>query len=177
MQDYDTLWKGKFVRVISPKEYPYECLGDGNGILVIPFKGGKIGVRSELCPPYLVMDDTGNTHYYTLITGGVEGDETPQQGMERELLEEAGISFTKAQLTTLPAIPIFKNLASHMHIFLLELEEYTEVEPLGDGTEYEAQCQTLWLTKEEIADIVLTQRNYDMLFLMAHFLLGSYNVG
>ena len=173
MIDYDILWKGDWISVISPKKYPYECLGEGNGVLVIPTKDGKIGVRKELCPPYLVMDTTGYEKYYTLITGMVDDGEEPHDAMERELTEESGVVAKEYEQIDFPAIPIFKNLANRIYIYLIDITSYEEVEITGDGTEYEANSETLWLTKDEIAEIVLNEQNYDMLFLMLYFITLS----
>jgi len=175
MLDFNTLWQGKWVSIVSPKEHPYECLYENDIVCVIPMdkQTGKVGVRSEFCPPYLIKDETGEDLYYTLVTGVVEDKENVKDAAFRELKEESGADIKQVEVIDLPALPIFKNLAMRLNIFVMKISDMEIDEAVGDGTDYESKSKTLWLSPEEIKDIVLNKENYDILFLLLYFMLES----
>lgn len=174
--NYDTLFQGDFIQVISPKDYPYEAVLEKNLVWVIPIVDGKIGIRKELCPPYLVRDKTGEKLYYTLMSGTIEEGESPKDAALRELKEEGGIEVQKATITTiLPELPICKVYASRATLLLIRIQEYNKVEITGDGTEYEDVSETLWVTREEIREL-FKGRNVDMLLVLLYLILKDLGI-
>ena len=174
MDKFDILWKGEYVSVVSPKEHPYESLHEINGIMVIPIAGNKIGIRKELCPPYLIKDETGKQFYYTVVSGGVEEGETPEEATVRELEEEAGITFESPKvIEVFREMPVCKSTDMRMTFFIYEDDKYEVKEPEGDGTEYEDIAETIWITLEQFKKVI-EQDNIDFLLYSAYYFLTLY---
>jgi len=168
---FDTLWEGEFISVISPKDHPYEAILEEDTCLILPIKEGKVGIRKELCPPYLVKNKTGEKKYYTVISGGREEGEDWRDTALRELKEEAGILVRKGKLYRLfQDIPMTKLEAKHTALILLLIEEFEKEKMEGDGTIYEDKSETLWVNLEELGKILL-KPNIDSLLFFCGFIL------
>lgn len=174
MNKFDILWEGEYVSVVSPKEHPYESLHEINGIMVIPIVKNRIGIRKELVPPYLLKDETGKDFYYTVISGGVEEGESPEETTTRELQEEAGIKFKSPKITEIfREMPVCKSTDMRMTFFIYEDDEYTLEEPEGDGTEYEDIAETIWITLDQFKEVI-NKDNIDFLLFSAYYFLKLY---
>ncbi len=174
MNKFDILWEGKYVSVVSPKDHPYENLHEINGIMVIPIVKDKIGIRKELVPPYLLKDETGKDFYYTVLSGGVEEGETPEEAADREIKEEAGIDFKSPKITEVfREMPVCKSTDMRMTFFIYADDEYNYEKPKGDGTELEEIAETIWVTLEEFKEII-NQDNIDFLLYSAYYFLTVY---
>jgi 8-oxo-dGTP pyrophosphatase MutT (NUDIX family) len=167
---FTTLWQGKFLSVISPVDYPYECVHEQNSAMVIPYLVNidKYVFRYEQCPPYMVK--TGMTeNWYTLVSGGIEEGESSLQTILRELKEEAGIEITDFDETTIiESIPIFKCADTLASIYFLDVYGYSMGSAEGDGTHYEEESKAVLLTFEELEYIIKEEPNYDLLLYMAY---------
>lgn len=153
--DYESLWKGEFLEVISPKKYPYETLLEKDSVWVVPIKDDKVGIRMELCPPYLLKDTTKEDLYYTIISGGIEESEEPKDAAIRELREEAGLIYVDPEFTLLfDNLPIWKNSTTRSTCYIIKGEVQRETTAEGDGTEYEKDSKTVWLTIDELREVV-----------------------
>ncbi len=174
MNKFDILWEGEYVSVVSPKDHPYESLHEINGIMVIPIVRDKIGIRKELVPPYLLKDETGKDFYYTVLSGGVEEGETPDEAADREIKEEAGIEFKSPKITEVfREMPVCKSSDMRMTFFIYADDEYEYEKPEGDGTELEEIAETIWVTLEEFKEII-NQDNIDFLLYSAYYFLTVY---
>lgn len=174
MNKFDILWEGEYVSVVSPKEHPYENLHEINGIMVIPIVRDKIGIRKELVPPYLLKDETGKDFYYTVLSGGVEEGEAPEEAADREIKEEAGIEFKSPKITEVfREMPVCKSTDMRMTFFIYADDEYDYETPEGDGTELEEIAETIWVTLEEFKEII-NQDNIDFLLYSAYYFLTVY---
>ena len=171
--DFKILWQGNFAKVISPKDHPYEAFHEGNGVMIVPIINGKIGIRKEFCPPYLVKNDTGKTLFYTLITGMIdEDDATPMDAALRELKEEAGIVVKEYKpLYAIEDIPEAKSNTRHIGLYVLDIKDYRRIGIKGDGTEYEEKSETIWVSPYQLAQIVIHEKNIDFLLVSAYFIL------
>ena len=172
--EFEILWTGEYIKVISPKKYPYEVVYEPDTIAVLPIVNGLIGIRKELCPPYLVKDKTGEDLYYTLITGKIDEGETAFEACMRELHEEAGVDAIKYNvLFQKKAIPIFKSSVMRSSIFILDIKEYNQEEPVGDGTKYESMSKTIWV-KPVTLEKIIDKENVDYLLIsMVHILKNT----
>jgi len=171
--DFKVLWRGDYISIISPKEYPYEAMHGKNGVMIVPIIDGKIGIRQELCPPYLVKDKTGERLYYTVISGQVdEEDINPEATMLRELKEEAGIIANDFKyLYAVEDIPELKGSTHHIGLYILDIKRYQKTEIKGDGTMYEAKSKTIWVSPSRLAYIVTHKKNIDFPLVSAYFML------
>lgn len=168
--EFEVLWSGKYIKVISPKEHPYEAVLEKDGIIMLPIVKGKLGIRQEFCPPYFIKDESGEKLYYTVISGQIDEGEDQASTITKELREEAGIALHDFKmLYTKLHIPVAKITASRTNIFIFEVLKYSETEITGDGSPYEEASKTLWVTEEELEKIVKLA-NTDLL------LIGLFNI-
>lgn len=143
-QDLDILWEGDFITVVSPKDNPYEAVHEQDIVHVVALDVATqtLYIREELCPPYTVKDQDNYDRFYTVISGGIEEGETPQEAALREVEEEIGITFKSEddfQLVPLTpeAIPYIKLVTQRVSVYALLMYEFDKKEPEGDGTHYE----------------------------------------
>lgn len=115
-------------------------------VVCIPYliETNQIIIRNEYIPSFKYAD--GQEYHITLVGGGIEMGETPEQSLLRELQEEAGlvlrdnfkIEFEK---------PLFKTKghADKYYPCILTLTEndYHEVLASGDGSKIEKMSQTV----------------------------------
>jgi 8-oxo-dGTP pyrophosphatase MutT (NUDIX family) len=168
--EFEVLWTGKYIKIISPKDHPYEAVLEKDGVIIFPILNGQIGIRKEFCPPYFIKDKSGDKLYYTVISGQIDEGEDTSSTVMKELKEEAGISLHDFRiLWSKENIPVAKITASRTNIVILEIIDYEPTAITGDGTEYEAASKTLWVTEQELEEIVKLS-NTDLL------LIGLFNI-
>jgi len=175
MIPFKQLWKGKFLSIISPIQYPYEILNEGSEVIVLPYliNENKIIVRSELCPPYFCKDNEVKK-YFTLLSGMVEENESIEDGLMREIQEESGIyDFDLEWYIKEKELPIWKNSNIRCNLYILGLTSYDIGKPTGDGTIYEEKSESILMTLEEMKNIIDYETNYDLIFLMSYYRLQS----
>ena len=161
MMDFEVLYKGEYVDLVSPKDSPYECLHEKDNVIILPIIKNKIGIRYEYCPPYFLKDNKVR-NYYTVISGGKDENSIKDTAV-RELREEAGIIVKKARLYRLyEGIAFVKNTDMRSSLVLIILEDYEEEKPSGDGTDNEKKSKTIWVSKNELKDL-LQKENIDSL--------------
>ena len=171
MTKFDTLWKGKWVSVISPENAPYECLHEKDVVLIIPirevdkegYSHQEIGIRLEDCPPYLVKDQSSSKKFYTVISGKIDGEETAKEAALRELKEEAGVVYKEGNIyKVFASLPLCKSTDLRATMLIVECDEFEEVTAKGDGTEHEKNSKTIWVSVNELHGI-LEKPNIDVL--------------
>jgi len=163
--EFEVLWQGKFIKVVSPKEHPYEAVLEKDGVIIMPLLNGKIGIRKEFCPPYFIKDESGEKLYYTVISGQIDEGEDVASTITKEMKEEAGIAIHDFNMIFFKGhIPVAKITASRTNVAILEVIDYDVVAITGDGTEYEAASKTLWVTEEELEEIIKL-KNTDFLLI------------
>lgn len=182
MLEFEKLWQGEHIAVITPKEYPYECVHEPDVIMVFPILAVKskfvdglmnyyLGIRKEHCPPYKMKDDQNHEYFYTPITGRMDiKGETPEQTMKRELIEEAGVKLIDYKvIEELHNIPLCKTTDLRAHIYILIIDSFEQVEAIGDGTLNEEMSSTVFVNLNKMEDI-LKKPNIDFL------LYGGYKI-
>jgi len=102
--------------------------------------------------------------FYTLIGGGVEDSETREEGILRELYEEAGISTTKESLFYAGQLVNDKYTKSKVDLFLVLLEDSAKQTPETDGTPSEKLAINLWVDSTELESLLVS---IDDSFLLA----------
>lgn len=172
----ETLYSGDFVKLVKNEGYEYIFESDLVFILCKRiFQDGatRYAIRSEFVPPYSTTEN-----YYTILSGSIEDGETAYQTAIRELKEETGIELL-TQEKLIPAytdIQLCKITNSKVNLFHLTIEEekenidYKISVAETDGTENERKSQTIWLTLEEIVEILTNNTNFDLLFFLAAFI-------
>lgn len=170
--NFNVLWKGDWLTVISPHKYPYEAVHEINLAVVLPIIKTKSGppifvIRKELCPPYTVYG--GDRRFYTVLSGGIEGQETASAAMLREMQEEAGLVVEDYRVLYRKHMPVCKVSTSISHFHIIEVLDYKRIKPTNDGTKYEELSESVFTTQDMMEEIV-TQDNVDFL------LVGLYNI-
>lgn len=170
MKEFNELWKGDWVSVVSPKDAPYEMLHEPDIALILPIVDNKLGIRKEVCPPYLMKDESNEELYYTVISGKIEEDEEYTQTAIRELKEEAGVSLKDVKIYTIyKDLPVCKSTDMRASCVVITGGEPKWNKPQGDGTEYEKESSTIWVTSAELIEIISQKKNIDALLFSAFF--------
>jgi len=170
--DMKTLWKGKFISVVSPDKYPYEAISEVDGVCVLPIlighkNGALFGIRKELVPPYTVK--SGDRMFYTAISGGIEKSESARDTMVRELKEEAGLILKRYTVVYHKPMHTMKASVNLVHFVIIKVMEYGWTEPTTDGTKYEEVAKTTFIPEHHLIEI-LKMDNVDFL------LTGLYGI-
>jgi 8-oxo-dGTP pyrophosphatase MutT (NUDIX family) len=153
--DADLLFKGEFIKVISPKAAPYEAVQCGDSVMVFlaDTRNRTAFIRREHCPPYEY--GTPFKFWYTTITGGIEKGELPLDAAVREVREETGVDL-KAH--TVEVVSLFhgkftKVQTDTIHVYLIKGSGFTAGHASGDGTFYEKECTAVEIPFGEIPEL------------------------
>ena len=116
-------------------------------VVCIPYliESNQMVLRHEYIPTFKYV--TGQEYHATLIGGGIETGETPQQSLIRELEEEAGIVLREDFEIEEELKPLFmtKGQTNRYYPFILPLNErdYHEVVAKGDGSKEESRSKSV----------------------------------
>ena len=116
-------------------------------VVCIPYliESNQMVLRHEYIPTFKYV--TGQEYHATLIGGGIETGETPQQSLIRELEEEAGIVLREDFQIEEELKPLFmtKGQTNRYYPFILPLNErdYHEVIAKTDGSKEEAKSKSV----------------------------------
>lgn len=169
MVKFKTLYKGEYLDLISPIDTPYECLHEKDNVIILPIIKNKVGIRYEYCPPYFIKEEK-ERNYYTVISGGKDESNSKDTAI-RELYEEAGIIVKKARLYRLyEGIAFVKSTDMRSNLLLIIIEDYEKEKPSGDGTENEEKSKTLWVTLEELKEILKKDNIDSLLWFCSHII-------
>ena len=146
------LWKGKYIKVISPRQAPYEAVECGDSVIVFLVDEAKklAFIRREHCPPYEYK--TGTKHWYTVISGGKESSESALEAAIREVREEIGIDLNNEAFTfsQMYSGKFMKTVVDNVTVFLIKVSNPVIKKPEGDGTVYEQESSAVAVPYDEI---------------------------
>lgn len=156
------LFNGKYLDVIQYKET--EILKGHDCVAILPYFRDEATflMRLEYLPAYQYKNrDKTNlrnvTNYLTVITGGIEENETPEQAMRRELYEEGGIVLNNLFQFDVEG-PFFtdKYSTNQLYICFLELpvNTYRQIKPPTDGSKNEKLSKCIRVSIGDVNNIV-----------------------
>jgi 8-oxo-dGTP pyrophosphatase MutT (NUDIX family) len=173
MLEYNELWKGKWVSVVSPKENPYESVHEKDVICVMVRLADtdKWLVRQELCPPYDLKEEKydAKRRWYTTITGKIEDGEDPLVAAIREIGEESEIRINDFEVVRQHRnIPVCKSTDMRSYWYVINVKSYSRAKPEGDGTFYESQSHTIEISLDDLSKKFNSDNFYDSLILTGY---------
>lgn len=149
------LYKDDYTRLI---EYEgWSVLEEPDNVICIPFliEYNQFIIRQEYIPSYKL--DQGVEFHLTVLSGGIEENETPEQALRRELEEEAGIVIRENfEIDFDRPIYKFKGSSSKYHVCILPLTEndYHEIIPTGDGSQAESVSKSVKVGLKHLNSII-----------------------
>lgn len=135
----------------------WAVLEEPDNVVCIPFlvEYNQFIIRQEYIPSYKL--DEGREFHITVLSGGIEDNESPEQALRRELEEEAGLVLRENfEMTFDRPIYKFKGSSSKYHVCILPLTEsdYHEVIPGGDGSKAEDASKSVKVSLKHINAII-----------------------
>lgn len=130
-------------------------------------------VKDNKTNKYLCVDSKGRD-CKSFVMGGIEGDETPEQAMLREVEEETGYCDVKVLYTSLFVIhnhfyAAYKKVNRYAYLYVVFGELNSDKHHELSAEEFEKQSH-LWLAKSELEGFLSVNNNK---FIYSHFLDGD----
>lgn len=155
------LFNGKHLDIVKYKDT--EILQTKDKVAILPYFRDEATflMRLEYTPAYMYKNRGTKlrniTNYLTVITGGIDEGETPEQTIRRELYEEGGIVLNNLfQFDIQGPFFVDKFSTSQIWVCLLELpvNTYRQVKPPTDGSKHEQLSKCIRISIGDINSIV-----------------------
>lgn len=133
-----TLYKNDWMKVVKFDDWT--IVEGTDSVICVPIlvDTNQVVLRREYIPPY--KKRTNNEYFLHVISGTIEEEESHEECLRRELVEEAGIVLRDSVSVAFEK-PLFmsKSGTSQYHICILELykDDYYEIKAKGDGSKSE----------------------------------------
>jgi 8-oxo-dGTP pyrophosphatase MutT (NUDIX family) len=157
----EVLFNGNHLDIIKYKDT--EILQTKDKVAILPYFRDEATflMRLEYTPAYMYKNRGTNlrniTNYLTVITGGIDEGETPEQTIRRELYEEGGIVLNSMFQFDVQG-PYFTDKFGTSQIWICFLElpvnTYRQVKPPTDGSKHEELSKCIRVSIGDINQIV-----------------------
>jgi hypothetical protein len=124
--------------------------------------------RSEYNPAHCADSDEYN--YYP-FSATIEDDEMPIKAVERKIEGEAGLIVSKMDVLYRGYFFESKNIASRVHLFIIDVKEAKKVEPRTDRTYWKSFGKTLAAKNKEAFFLELSKKIIETTISLEHLTL------
>ena len=115
--------------------------------------------------------------FYTLVGGGVEPNESKEQGVIRELKEEAGITATQEDLYYAGQLVNDKYTKNKVDLFLILIQDSNKQVPETDGTLTEKIAVNMWVDMKELESLLISLDDSFLLAALFKFYFALNELG
>lgn len=139
----DVLYQNDWVKLINYEDYTTLVQRDCTFAIPVLIEKNQLVIRKEYIPSYKYA--TGQEYHLSLVGGGIELGETPEEALLREIQEEAGLVIRdNYKIEFLKPLFIFKGSSQQCYLSILYLTEndYSETRPTTDGSKLEKMSHT-----------------------------------
>lgn len=143
-KDDKILYENDYVKLIEFEDWAIMKEKDFVVCIAYLIETNQFILRHEYVPSYKYVDN--NDYYLTILSGGIEQGESPDDAIKRELEEEAGIVINDNYNLEKPNVFfISKSSCNKYYTYIIELNEndYHEVIPKGDGSDIEKKSKSV----------------------------------
>jgi 8-oxo-dGTP pyrophosphatase MutT (NUDIX family) len=126
----------------------WEYVEEKDCVVVIPHlvNFDEILLRKEVVPPFSSRFPK-QEHFLTVVSGTMDGTETPEETLIRELREETGIKLNTGFEGWKKWGEFFWNKGNnsrcHLYYLPLTITDFSKIQAYGDGSQFEENSSTL----------------------------------
>lgn len=142
--------------------------------------------KSAVCLPIRIINDkiellvrkehnSVRGEFYTLVGGGIEEGETIEQGILRELREEAGLVATADQLYLAGQLVGDKYSKTKIPLYFVVFDTIQKETPETDGTLSESIAINFWISSEELESFMISVDDSFLLSALFKFVMLCKN--
>lgn len=151
----NVLYSDDYIKLLSYEGW--SIISERDLVIVLPYliESNELILRYEYIPTYKYVE--GQEYHITMLSGGIEDNETPLDAAIRELEEESGIVLKdESKLQELNPLFVSKGNCNKYHMFFLPINErdYYQIKPVGDGSKAEAKSSCVKINYKNIDSVV-----------------------
>lgn len=142
----------------TSEEFDYEFFDKGrsDAVVVIPFYGGEVLLRSSIRPVLYERFGAEYGNIWEAPAGMIDRGETPREAASRELMEEAGLEVYPDKLIDLGfGFPTVGTCAERLFFFGCFVNKYDRQLPVTDGSPLERDAEIIFVKLTDLPDHIV----------------------
>lgn len=108
--------------------------------------------------PEIEVKQSWDQLYPCPITGSCEINETQFESMIREIYEEGGINVNHSHLVASNYCVSTTQMNETVYNYLFDVTDLNQVDPKNDGSIFEAVSKNVWVSQDELEEILFNNR-------------------